>query len=88
MQDILNGVTIPLLCTYSSSCFNGCSDDKSKEFIDAHAKETEDLKQYFEKNLKIKIKTDLNIILLLLPIPDKKELVKRLHIKMGNIQNI
>ena len=88
LQDILSGVTIPLLCTYSSKCFDGCSDEKSKEFIEAHVKETESLKKYFNKNLKIKIKTDLNIILLLLPVPDKKELVKRLHQKIENIQNI
>lgn len=88
LQDILSGVTIPLLCTYSSDCFNGCDDDKSREFIDAHIKETEDLKNHFKKNLNIKIKTDLNIILLLLPVPDKKELIKRLHNKIGNIQNI
>lgn len=88
LQDILNGVTIPLLCTYSSSCFDGCRDEKEKKFIDAHKEETKKLKEYFDNNLHIPIETDLNIILLLLPVPEKKELVKRLHQKIENIQNI
>ena len=33
------------------------------------------------------VKTDLNILLILFPIPSKKELLKRLHTKLYNQQN-
>ncbi len=95
LQDILDSVTIPLLCTYTSNAFNSHDNEETKEFIEEYEKEINELKTYFDKELKrmkeevedgAPVKTNLNIILMLFPVPSKKELVKRLHTKLYHQQ--
>ena len=87
LQDILSSVTVPMLCTYTSDTFNKYTDETSPEFLDALKKEVEEIEKYFYKHLSIPNPiTNLNIILLLFPVPSKKELVQQLHIKVGNLQ--
>lgn len=94
LQDFLKSITVPLMCTYESKLFSNHIDEKSSEFIAEYENEVRALKKIFDSKLKdIKvesgepIKTDLNIILLLFPIPSKKELIKTLHSKLFNQQN-
>ena len=47
----------------------------------------EELLSTIEKEEGEPIKTDLNIILILIPIPSKKDLIKMLHQKLYNQQN-
>ena len=87
LQDILSSVTVPMLCTYTSDTFNKFTDETSPEFLDALKEEVEEIEKYFYKHLSIPSPiTNLNIILLLFPVPSKKELVQQLHIKVGNLQ--
>jgi len=86
LEGILSSVTIPMLCTYSSDTFGKYSSEISKEFLDDLEKEIQSLKIHFDKSLKIPLPTTLNIILFLFPIPSKKELVKRLHVKLSHMQ--
>jgi len=88
LEDILASVTIPMLCTYSSQVFNNFNDETSEEFKEELNKEIEALKKHFDDNLTVPIPTKLNILLILFPIPSKKELVKRLHIKLDAMQRI
>jgi len=94
LQDFLNSVTIPLLCTYESKVLKDHNDETTQEFLSEYEAEVRSLKELFDSKLqKIKndvgepIKTELNILLMLLPIPSKKNLVKVLHQKLGNQQN-
>lgn len=89
LQDFLSSVTIPLICTYQSSVFDGCTDENDEKFIKILKDETDLLKTEFDKQLaKLPvrvgepIKTQLNIILVLFPIPSKKNLVKMMHEKL------
>jgi len=86
LEDILSSVTIPMLCTYSSSTFNNHNSEKSQEFLDELKQEIEVLKTHFDNHLSISIPTTLNIILFLFPVPSKKELVKKLHTKLSHMQ--
>ena len=94
LQDFLKSVTIPLVCTYQSELFDSHSDETSDEFIKEYEAEMKTLYDLFKVkmgNIKDKtgepIKTDLNVLLILFPIPNKKELLKRLHSKLYHQQN-
>lgn len=96
LQDIFSSVTITLVCTYTSNVFEGCDDETSDEFIIEYEKEVNKLKTIFDDKFnKLKenyqnsgepINSDLNIVLMLFPVPSKKELVKRLHTKLYHQQ--
>ena len=94
LQELLNSVTIPVICTYESSLFTKYSDDTNPNFLNDYQSEIKSLQNIFNtkiRDIEVKtgepIRTDLNIILVLLPIPSKKELVKTLHIKTWRQQN-
>lgn len=84
LQDVLNSVTIPLICTYSSTNF----DSYSTELENNIKKEVEEMKNHFDSNNDHPLKTQLNIILLLFPVKCKKELVKRMHKKLYTLQSL
>lgn len=86
LQDFFKTVTIPLVCTYQSKIFERSTDENSEDFVKELNSEIEALSGLFNKKLKEisiekgePIRTDLNIVLILFPIPSKKQLVKALH---------
>jgi hypothetical protein len=87
LSEVLSSVTIPLLCVYTSNNLANFNEE-SEEFFKAYDKEVRELKKYFETNYSHSLSTKLNIILILFPVKCKKELVKRMHIKLTNIQGI
>lgn len=89
LQDFFKSVTIPLICTYQSDIFNDCDDVACDDFQNKISEEVKKLKDEFDEKLnQLPVvtgqpkKTELNIILLLFPIPSKKELIKVLHEKL------
>ena len=89
LQDFFKSVTIPLVCTYQSKIFDGHTDVKDENFQKELNKEVLSLKSTFDEKIKKihdkvgePVKTQLNIVLMLFPIPSKKELVKVLHEKL------
>lgn len=88
LEDILNSVTIPMICTYSSNTFKKHMDEKTEDFLKDLKEEIKELEEHFSNNLKSPIPIDLNILLLFLPIPSKKELVSKLHTKLDHLQRI
>jgi len=94
LQDFFNSVTIPLICTYQSTIFDGITDENDPAFLEAFSAETKALKERFDskiKDLKAEagepVQTDLNIVLILFPIPSKKQLISALHQKLTAQQN-
>ncbi len=97
MECLFNSITIPLLCTYTSKVFNDNTDEDTDKFKKEYEMEIQNLKDTFDlksRELKEKyqkpgepISTDLNVILMLFPVPSKKELVKILHTQLDNQQN-
>lgn len=86
LSEKLTAINIPLLCTYSSENFNIYDDENNSEFISEYMREINDLKQHFDDKNDHPLKTRLNIILLLFPVKDKTELVKKLHHKLSLMQ--
>lgn len=97
LQKLFDSITIPLLCTYSSKVFENNSDVETDEFKKEYKEEVEKLKNKLDEGLKKirddykdsgePISTNLNVILMLFPVPCKKELVNRLHTKLYHQQN-
>ena len=94
LQNILSSVTIPVICTYESELFITFQDVNQDGFIEAYNSEITEIEETFKEEIKQivvekgePVRTDLNIILVLLPIPSKKTLVKLLHHKVWNQQN-
>jgi hypothetical protein len=84
LETIYSSIVIPLVCTYTSDIFikhNNETDDYVKDFIS----ECKNLKEVFDTKC---IKTNVEIILMLLPIPCKDELNKELDIRLKAIQRI
>ena len=88
LSEQLNNINIPLLCTYQSSLYKKYNDEKIEGFIKDFETEVTALKSYFEANCSHPFRSKLNIILLLFPIKDKKELVRKLHKNLSLMQNI
>lgn len=94
LQDLFSSVSIPLICTYQSKIFDGVIDESAESFKNAFEKETQKLREAFQKALNsIPIeegqpdRKNLNIILILFPIPSKKTLISTLHHKLNAQQN-
>lgn len=97
LQKLFDSITIPLLCSYSSKLFISHSDATTDEFRKEYEQEVQKLKSALDEGLtKIRddfknsgepISTNLNIVLMLFPVPCKKELVKKLHTKLYHQQN-
>lgn len=83
LDDVFDAIVIPLVCTYSSDLFKNHRDATDKYFEDFKA-ECESLLS----ELKSKISTDVEVILMLLPVPDKKVLNDELDKRLKNMQNI
>ena len=79
LEDILKSVTIPIICTYQSQIFEKCAHDMHPD--------SEFNKLIGEIKTGEPVVTNLNVILILFPIPSKKELIKVLHQKLYNQQN-
>ncbi len=88
LSEKLSTINIPLLCTYDCGLFSSHSDENSKEFLDEYSSEMLELKNYFDQLNDHPLKTNLNIILILFPVQNKTELVKRLHNKLSTLQSL
>ncbi|WP_103864821.1 DUF1837 domain-containing protein [Aquimarina sp. I32.4] len=93
LQDFFKSVTIPLVCTYQSKIFDGVTDEGTPEFQLKLDAEVASLKAHFDKKINEivdeigePVKTELNVVLILFPVPSKKELVKVLHQKLYKAQ--
>lgn len=78
LDEILNGICIPMVCTYSSKAVKDHT-AITDAYLKAFTEECRKLKEKFDKE---KIKTNVEVILMLLPIPDKEELVAELDKKL------
>ena len=88
LQEKINMINIPMLCTYTHDIYQRFSDFAKDDAITYHETNIRELKQYFDKNNKHRLKERLNVILLLFPVRDKKELVIKLHKKLWHMQSM
>lgn len=81
---IFSSITIPMVCTYNSKLFKN-HDTETQDYIDDFIRECKKLHHRFTN---LKISTNLEVILMLLPIPDKDELNKELDSRLKAMQKI
>ena len=86
--DRLNMINIPMLCAYENDIYTKYKDLTDTKAVEYHELNIRELKQYFDDENNHPLKSRLNIILLLLPVKDKKELIKLLHEKLWHMQNM
>jgi hypothetical protein len=84
LDEIFQAVCIPLVCTYTSDIFKSHT-DQTKAYLAAFEQECRNLKAEFDKK---NIHTNLEIILMLLPVPNKDELNTEFHNRLSSAQNI
>ena len=84
LDAVFDSLVIPMACTYSSGA---CSDHSSEtdDYISAFEEECRGLHSAFREG---DIETDLEVILLLLPVPDKLELVANLDARLKAMQRL
>jgi hypothetical protein len=81
---IFSSIVIPMVCTYNSELFVTHSDE-TQQYIDDFKRECEALHDEFCRKKPV---SNLEIILLLLPIPDKDELNRELDARLKAMQGI
>ncbi len=86
LESIYQGICIPMVCTYSSDIFQSHS-AATKQYLDDFMKECRSLKSIFDEGSK-KVTTNIDVILMLLPVPSKDELIKELHKRLRSMQSI
>ncbi len=88
LQDKIKTINIPLLCTYPHDIYNKFTNMTDPNAISYHEINIRELKSYFDKKNTHPLKNSLNIILMLFPIRDKNEFVKRLHERLWHMQEM
>lgn len=81
---IFSKIVIPMVCTYSSNTFTSHNADTA-EYLADFIKESEELHNYFNS---LKVQSDVEIILMLLPVPNKDELNSELDKRLKAMQMI
>jgi hypothetical protein len=82
LDKIFNSIVIPMVCTYSSGLFKK-HNDATAEFFKDFISECKKLHDCFKSKI---IMTNVEVILLLLPVPDKDELNRTLHERLKAFQ--
>ena len=88
LQEKISMINIPMLCTYTHDIYQRFSDFTKDDAITYHETNIRELKRYFDEKNKHSLKAQLNVILLLFPVRDKKELVIKLHEKLWHMQSM
>jgi hypothetical protein len=88
LDEKLEMINIPMLCTYSHDIYRKFTDMNDQNAIAYHEIDVRGLKDYFDKQNNFPLKDRVNIILMLFPVNDKKELVVNLHKRLWHMQNI
>lgn len=88
LKDRIKIINIPLLCIYPHDIYKLYDDLQCDGAINCHEVNIRELKKYFDANNHHPHKSKLNIILMLFPVKDKKELVKKLHERLWHMQSM
>lgn len=88
LSDKLKFINIPMLCTYEHDIYNKFNDTTIQDAVNYHIINARDLKKHFDDKKSNPLSNRCNVILFLLPIKNKKDLVRRLHQRLWHMQNI
>lgn len=88
LQEKLKIINIPMLCVYEYDIYEKFFDTTSLDASKYHVDNIRDLKKYFDNKNKTPLSSKCNIILMLFPIKNKYEFVKKLHEKLWHMQSL
>ena len=88
LKDKLKMVNIPMLCIYENDIYSKFADTEMLEAENYYEMNVRELKAYFDSKNTNPLKNRCNIILMLLPIKNKYDLVKRLHERLWHMQSM
>jgi len=88
LSDKIDIINIPLLCIYSDTIYDLYSNMQDNETITYHESDIRGLKKYFDNNNNHPLKSQLNVVLMLFPVKNKKQLATKLHEKLWHMQNM
>lgn len=88
MSDKINIINIPLLCIYPHDIYDLYTNMQDNEAITYHEGNIRELKKYFDDNNNHPFKSKLNVVLMLFPVKNKKQLAIKLHEKLWHMQNM
>ena len=86
LDNIFQSITVPMLCVYDSGLYKTHT-DATDEYAKHMNIEIGKLRDLFNRR-KYKITTNLNVVLMLFPVPSKEELLNELHARLKNAQGI
>lgn len=84
LENILDAICIPMVCTYSSSIFTKHNKETTQYLLDFE-QECRNLEVEFNNK---KIATNVEVLLMLLPVPDKDQLNHELDTRLKHMQEI
>jgi HamA len=84
LESILQTVCIPMLCTFTSPLY-AKHKDNTAEYLSEFISECRCLKAVFDGK---KIETDVNVILMLVPVESKDQLIEKLDHRLKSMQSI
>lgn len=84
LDEVMDNIVIPMVCTYSSDLYKN-HNDNTAEFLNDFVNECKELEKVF---LDKKIETDVEVILMLLPVEDKDLLIQGLDTRLKHMQVI
>lgn len=84
LEEILDKICIPMVCTYSSALYKSHS-DCTEAYINDFLAECGSLKTLFDES---KISTDVDVVLILLPVESKPRLIEELDLRLKHMQAI
>lgn len=84
LDKIYSCIVLPMVCTYSSEIFIDHTAE-TEAYLDAFTEEAHKLLGIFQNHI---ITTNVEVILMLLPVPDKNELNDELHKRLKRMQTI
>lgn len=89
LADMITKVNIPMLCVYDdTSRFKKCLDESIEDIAPIFESRFRELKQNFDDNNDVPLKSRLNIILFLFPVMEKEKFVLELHRRLYNLQQV
>lgn len=88
LSDMIAQVNVPMLCVYDESKFKKCIEKDISDIAPVFETRFREIKKYFDEHNDAPLKEQLNIILFLFPVMDKREFVLDLHKRLYHLQKV
>ena len=90
LADMIDGLNLAMLCLYPHDIYQKQLNEELNqlESLEYHKANIRELKDYFDRINTCPIRDKVHIVLLMFPVKDKVEFVKKLHLKLWHAQQL